>query len=1003
MKRIVIAGLLLVSTCLSSWAQQSSPQGDPDHLFFLATEQFQTGEYAGSFRAIETWLEESRNPAYLEEASFIRAACAYELNRNETSVLLIDFLTKYPASPYSERVSFLLGCCAMNAGQYNDALSFFRRCPESSLQPDEQTELRFRYAYISMRLSDYKSARILFTELANGESRYAASSGYFLAYMDYAEGKYREAASSFKNYADDDQLNGALPCFTVQLLYASGSIDVAIQLAHDVLPTVKDSLQKTELIRLLAAANFDKKEYDESRKYYIEYLTNSPQVHRTDNYRIGVLNYMAYEYSRAEARLSEVAGKEDAIGQSASYHLGLCYLKDKNYDQARMCFEQASLTDFDKSTKEKALYNYAVICYETSYSAFNEQVTAFQRFLDEFPQSSLVDNANGYLAEALLSSKDYKNALVALERVAKPDDNLLKTKIRILFMLGVESFDNKDYSNALHYFNLSTDLSGKLSVPVTETYYWRGEAYYQLHQYGQALADYRRFSEQPDVKDLKAWPSTLYGLGYSNFELKKYPESVKWFEKFTLLANAERDSRYPDVLCRIGDSYLLLKNYGMAVKIYQQADNATEGGNDYAVYQAAMALGIQKDYQAKLTMLTQFGVRFATSDYADDVLFETGKTYVDLRRNEEAIAAFSRLMDSCQTSPLASKAGLEMAQLHMNDKDTAQAITDYKRIIETYPGSPEAQTALPRLKKIYASTNSVSSYVSYTSSLKAPVILASDEQDSLSYTTAETLLTDGKSQAADSAFQKYLTDFPNGHRVMDSHYHLAKLRIEAGNPSDAIPHLTTLSEQAGSRYQTECLNLLAEAYYAQKDYQEAIDNFTQLEKLAVTKNDRMVARTGILRCKYGLGMEKEVITAATNILSEKGIDANLLKEARYYRAKSYLNTGKKELAKPDLILLSTEVQTAYGAESRFLLAELYFNQKNLKESERLINKTIQEGTPQSYWLAQSFLLLSDIYVERKDDFQAKQYLLSLKENYKADDDIAGLIQARLDKIAQRNH
>jgi hypothetical protein len=46
-------------------------------------------------------------------------------------------------------------------------------------------------------------------------------------------------------------------------------------------------------------------------------------------------------------------------------------------------------------------------------------------------------------------------------------------------------------------------------------------------------------------------------------------------------------------------------------------------------------------------------------------------------------------------------------------------------------------------------------------------------------------------------------------------------------------------------------------------------------------------------------------------------------------------------------------------------------------------------------------LLSDIYLVQGNDFEAKQYLLSVRENYKERDDIAVDIKARLDEIENR--
>ncbi|MDO4191261.1 MAG: hypothetical protein Q4D14_06215, partial [Bacteroidales bacterium] len=62
---------------------------------------------------------------------------------------------------------------------------------------------------------------------------------------------------------------------------------------------------------------------------------------------------------------------------------------------------------------------------------------------------------------------------------------------------------------------------------------------------------------------------------------------------------------------------------------------------------------------------------------------------------------------------------------------------------------------------------------------------------------------------------------------------------------------------------------------------------------------------------------------------------------------------------------------------------------------------IDEGTPHEYWMARSFVLLADVYIAQSDDFQAKQYLVALQENYHANDDIKDMVATRLKAIKKR--
>jgi hypothetical protein len=59
---------------------------------------------------------------------------------------------------------------------------------------------------------------------------------------------------------------------------------------------------------------------------------------------------------------------------------------------------------------------------------------------------------------------------------------------------------------------------------------------------------------------------------------------------------------------------------------------------------------------------------------------------------------------------------------------------------------------------------------------------------------------------------------------------------------------------------------------------------------------------------------------------------------------------------------------------------------------------IAKGTTHQYWMARGFILLSDVFIRKGDTFQARQYLTQLQNNYKGNDDIAGMITERLNTL-----
>ena len=103
-------------------------------------------------------------------------------------------------------------------------------------------------------------------------------------------------------------------------------------------------------------------------------------------------------------------------------------------------------------------------------------------------------------------------------------------------------------------------------------------------------------------------------------------------------------------------------------------------------------------------------------------------------------------------------------------------------------------------------------------------------------------------------------------------------------------------------------------------------------------------------------------------------------------------------AADDLKLLAKDTRTLYGAEAKFLVAQQMYNAGEYAAAEKEILNFIDQSTPHAYWLARSFVLLSDVYVAMGKDLDARQYLLSLQQNYQGNDDIESMIEDRLKKL-----
>ena len=306
------------------------------------------------------------------------------------------------------------------------------------------------------------------------------------------------------------------------------------------------------------------------------------------------------------------------------------------------------------------------------------------------------------------------------------------------------------------------------------------------------------------------------------------------------------------------------------------------------------------------------------------------------------------------------------------------------------------------LKSIYLDLNKVDEYAEFASSLPGGVTFDVNERDSLTYVAAERVYMRGEMEEARNSFMRYLQSFPEGAFSLDANYYLGLMEYNTQKYAEAVPYLDKVMAYPNNKYSGEAMRMSAESAYLLKDYAKALDIYKRLKDLAETPEQRQQAETGTLRSAVLLKNNEEVVHAATAILADAKVIPELANEARYYRAKSLMEVGEKPLALEDWKVLSADPRNVYGAEAKYRMAQELYDTGAYDKVEEEVFEFVDAGTPHTYWLARSFVLISDAYSKLGRDLEARQYLLSLKENYQADDDIAGMIQERLERLDKEN-
>ncbi len=997
MKKIIFTCYLLVLMACMATAQKSASYNSINRLFQEAQEMYNDANYAGCLHKLSESTKITTDPDINRETEWLTAACYYKQGLPGAALQLKEYLENYPDNNHKDQAYLYIGSSHFGEGDYAKAIFWLEKAELDHLAVKEQEDLAYRMAYSCMQQKKNNEAYRLFGLLKGNSVRYRDAATYYTGYMDYTEHRYESAASVFSSLKNHPEYRMSALYYLTQIHYIQGNYLQAIAEGEALLTNYPHDSNNTEIHRVLGNAYYQEGDRLKAIDHLSRYSAVTPNASRNDLYILGLAYFETQNYPAAILYLSRSIDVNDEIGQNAYLYLGQAYLHNGDKKSAIMAFESASRTDFNRQVKEAATYNYAMLLHETSVSAFGESVTILENFLNEFPQSMYADKVNDCLVDVYLTTKNYDAALASIDKIKQPGAKILEAKQKIYFHLGTVEYANNRFETAIGWFSKAILAGEYAPEEKANAQYWRGDANFRLGNYPLAITDFKIFAQSAGKGDAHLRVLSNYNLGYCYFNQKEYNTASIWFDNYISLEKDRQQPSLADAYNRKGDCLFYKRQFKEAENAYQQAANLQPSQGDYSVFQSGFVLGLQKDYKGKIIQMDKLISKYPDSRYLPDALYEKGRAYVLLNNSVEAIATYKELINSYPQSSYARKAGTQIGLLYFNQNKLQQSAEAYKKVIKEYPGSDEARVAMQDLKSVYMEMNDVNAYVQYVNSVGG-VKMELSEQDSITYLAAEKFFLKGDEKTAQSAMRTYLQSFPSGAFSIKAHYYLGCIYYNQKEYDNAQKELLQVVDAGDTEFAEESLLRLGHMEFTQKDYKAAMVTYNRLSSIAERKENKITALLGLMRCGLPLGKNADVINAVNNLLKETNLSPEQVSEAKYSRAVSYLAVKEGNKAVADLKDLGKDTRTTYGAEAKYLLAQYYFDTKQPDRAETEINDFIKSGTPHAYWLARGFILLSDLYAAKGDNFQARQYLESLTYNYKGDDDIKGMIEERMLKL-----
>lgn len=1001
-KRYIFSVLILFFAVVSfSSGQESYDSQQPEQLFDEALEQFRNERY-GLARSMFENLEQKFAPGQSNlkaESAYYAAMAASMLENDDAEDLLEAFLIDFPESGMRPYVYKRLGDMDYEVGKYRQAGRQYRYVDARKLDRETRIDFRFKSGYCHFMEGESEQALSAFSEIRNVDSEWWGAANYYYAHIQYEQGNYNTALSIFEKLKDEPGFGAEVPFYITQIYYLQEEYRKAIDYG---VPLVKEArgTRKGDMAQAVGNAYYALDDYEMAAEYLslaVELVKEPP---RQDYYHLGMSYYHLKQYEKAAEALSQVTGKKDEMAQNAFFHLGDCHLKLNDKKRARVAFGAASESEFDASITEEAMFNYIKLNYELSFSPFNEIIDSFTGFIDRFPESRYVDEAWQYLGQALLTSRNYKQALEALEQVKNKTADNYRALQRIAYHRGLELYNNLRFDQAIDMLQYSLQYGEYDRDLKVKARYWLGEAYYRQGRYNKAIENFDIFIRTPGSYGLDEFKTAHYNIGYAWFKQKNYDQAASWFRKYENLMGDRQSPMLGDALNRIGDAFFMKRDFSRSVDYYERATNVPGASADYAMYQKAFAMGIDKDHPGKIRQLEELVDRFPNSSFVDDAYYEMGRSYVALNDLSSAIRMYKTIKEQYPRSNFSKKAMLQLGLVYYNNNDLDQSMAFYKRVVNEFPGTPEAEDALLGIRNIYLDRNDADGFIAYSRQVGGFASIDERQEDSLSYVTAEKLYMQDKCLQAINQFESYLRKYPNGRFAVNAHFYKADCQYRNKDYENARQSFEFVASRPGNIFMEDALIGVARISYHQERFTDALGYYERLEMEAEKEESRREALIGQMRCLGKLGDRPGYVTRlAERVLADAKTSPEVIREARFLKANAHTELKETDLALEEFQKLKVNPSSPEGAEARYRVADILFERNSIDKAEEEIFDFVNVGTPHQYWIARCFLLLADIYETRGELFQARQYIESLLENYKeTDDDIRQRANKRLKEL-----
>lgn len=997
MKRLIAAALISAATSLAATAQSNSPA--PEGYRDRAVRMFADRNYTGCMDQMQYLRQQcGDDPSLLADADYYMALASARLRRADAEGLMKFFLWKYPADPRRWEVLLTLAERRLDAANYPGALAAADRVDPQRLSLAQAARWKYVRGIASLELGNLALAGEMLSAVTQS-GPLAPAARFYLGYIAYTQGDFNRAKELLSKTDTSVSPGKDAPFYLAQIAFAERDFQRALTLSQRLAadPSTEGRF-KAEALRIAGESNYNLGNDSQAVDYLNRYIAATDNPAPSARYILGLDAYRAGDYRRAIDLLTPVTKTNGAMAQSAYLTIGESLMAQRDWSAAMIALKQAFDMDFDRQIKETALYNYAVAKTEGGRIPFGSTVATFEEFLRLFPDSPHADRIRRHIATGYITDNNLPAALASLRAVRRPDDETHRTTQTVLYLLGTREEAAGNHTQAIDYLRQARALKKYSPQTAAEAQLWEAEAQFNAGNYDEAIACYRAVADSR-LLAAENRSKALYGYGYAAFNAKNYPLATETFSKFVDSYPQVSPQMIADAHNRIADSHFMERDYALAAQSYAKAIATWPDGSDYPLFQQAFVKGLSGDGRAKIDGLTTLIRRFPESPLVPDAMFQLAMAQEQAGQTERAIETYAQLAARHGSTPQGRDAQLNMAVAYVNNGDNAKAIETYKALISRAPSSSQAATATEGLRELMLDNGQIDAFTSFMASV--PGLTVTDEAaDRLEQSAFESAERHYLSTGTTGRIQEYIDRFPNGSNLPAALAYAMDANASAGNDARAEALAAQLVERfPDNEAAPRALLVMAQRQMLLGKGEEALANFDRLRASSPSPELTNAAIEGIVNASLQLSLTDRALEAADALLASSTPTAAQKTAAAFGRGQALALSGNPDAAIETWTAIASDLDDPVAAKAAFSIAQQQFNKGDLDAAQQSAEALVDSSTPHIYWLARAFILMSDIHHARGNDFEAEQYLRSLRENYPGNEaDIINLIDSRLNSL-----